>query len=60
MQPILGLSAHEKLNLVKRVFIVASEPNNDQDALMTEYQDIFEGLGCLPGKHKIHMDESHQ
>ena len=58
VQPILGLSACEKLNLVKRVFVVASEPNNDQDALMTEYKDIFEGLGCLPGEHKIHIDET--
>ena len=58
VQPILGLSACEKLNLVKRVFVVASDPNNDQHALMTEYKDIFQGLGCLPGEHKIHMDET--
>ena len=58
-QPIYrSLSACEKLDLVKRVFVVASELNNDQDALMTEYKDVFEGLGCLPGEHRIHADEN--
>lgn len=31
---------------------------NDHDSLMEEYKDCFEGLGCLPGKHKIRVDES--
>ncbi|KAK0139299.1 hypothetical protein N1851_024069 [Merluccius polli] len=25
---------------------------------MKEYRDCFEGLGCLPGQHTIHVDES--
>ncbi|KAL7883911.1 hypothetical protein SRHO_G00015690 [Serrasalmus rhombeus] len=32
--------------------------NGDQDTLMTEFKDVFEGLGCLPGEHKIHVDET--
>lgn len=59
VQPILGLSACTELNLVKRVFVVTS-PHiaNDQDSLMEEYKDCFEGLGCLPGEHKICVDKN--
>lgn len=56
VQPILGLSACIKLNLVKRVFVVtSSDTANAQDSLMEEYKDCFEGLGCLPGLHKKYM-----
>ncbi|XP_061887621.1 uncharacterized protein K02A2.6-like isoform X2 [Entelurus aequoreus] len=59
VQPILGLSACTKLNLVKRVFVVTSqETTNAQDTLMEEYKDCFQGLGCLPGLHKICVDKN--
>lgn len=59
VQPIPGLSACIELNLVKRVFVVtSSDTANAQDSLMEEYKDCFEGLGCLPGLHKIHVDKS--
>ncbi|XP_020556682.2 uncharacterized protein K02A2.6 [Oryzias latipes] len=59
VQPILGLSTSVKLNLVKRVFVVTSpEVTNDNDSLMKEYKDCFEGLGCLPGEHRICVDKS--
>ena len=52
------VNACTKLNLVKRVFVVTSpDTANDQDSLMEEYKDCFEGLGCLPGKHKIYVDK---
>jgi len=57
-QPILGLKACTKVNLVKRVFVVTSDMVNDHDSLMEEYKDCFEGLGCLHGKHKICVDKS--
>lgn len=58
-QPILGLRACTKLNLVKRVFAVTSpDTANDHDSLMEEYENCFEGLGCLPGEHKIRVDKS--
>ncbi|XP_023806683.1 uncharacterized protein K02A2.6-like [Oryzias latipes] len=58
VQPILGLSTSVKLNLVKRVFVVTSpEVTNDNDSLMKEYKDCFEGLGCLPGEHRICVDK---
>lgn len=31
---------------------------NDHDSFMEEYKDCFEGLGCLPGEHKIRVDKS--
>lgn len=47
VQPILGLSACIKLNLVKRVFVVTSpEAANDQDSLMDK--DCFEGTRMSP------------
>ena len=58
VKPILGLQACQGLNLVKRVFVVSSQPANDHDSLMEEYRDCFEGLGCLPGEYKIQVDEN--
>nr|XP_029698987.1 uncharacterized protein LOC115251324 [Takifugu rubripes] len=59
VQPILSLSTCIKLNLVKRVFVVtSSDTANTQESLMEEYKDCFEGLGCLPGRHKIRVDKS--
>lgn len=59
VQPILGLSACEKLNLVKKVFVVTTpSTSNDHDLIMEEYRDCFEGLGCLPGLHKICVKKS--
>lgn len=58
VQPILGLSVCEKLDLVRRVFVVNSQTGTDHDSLMREYKDVFEGLGCLPGEHKISVDDT--
>lgn len=58
VQPILGLSACIKLDLVKRVFVVtSSDMPNYHDSLMEEFKDCFEGLGCLPGEHTIRVDK---
>lgn len=57
VKPILGLQTCEMLNLVKRVYVVSTQPANDHDSLM-EYSDCFSGLRCLPGEHKIQVDES--
>ena len=32
---------------------VSTVPN-----LTESYKDVFEGLGCLPGEHKIQLDET--
>jgi len=59
-QAILGLSACERLHLVKRVLMVAeskvSEP--EYGSILTEYGDVFKGLGCLSGEHTIQIDET--
>lgn len=58
VQAILGLSACERLQLVKRVFVVDRQKETVYDQLMEEYKDLFQGLGCLPGEHTVRVDES--
>ena len=67
--PIIGVSACSKLGLVKRVYMVDKDQySNSQEPKQKEvstvqnltesYKDVFEGLGCLPGEHKIQLDET--
>ncbi|KAI2665926.1 hypothetical protein H4Q32_023044 [Labeo rohita] len=56
VQPILGLKTCERLDLVKKVFVANVHKDTDNDQLLDKFRDIFEGLGCLPGKHKIYID----
>ncbi|XP_057709985.1 uncharacterized protein K02A2.6-like [Corythoichthys intestinalis] len=58
VQAILGLSACERLHLVKRVFVVDRQKETVYEQLMEEYKDLFQGLGCLPGEHTIRVDKS--
>ncbi len=44
VQPILGLSTCEKLDLVRRVFVVTSQFKANETSFMDEYKDVFEGL----------------
>lgn len=55
-EPILGLSTCLDLKLVKRVNSVSG--NQDPKLLVKEYEDLFHGLGCLPGIHHIEIDKS--
>ena len=48
---MLGLSACESLNLVKRVQVVDNDQEMYYDELMREYSDLFKGLGLLPDEH---------
>ncbi|XP_048255270.1 uncharacterized protein K02A2.6-like [Haliotis rufescens] len=61
---ILGVEDCERLNLVRRVYeINVDEKNlNSQNStkpedILSEYQDVFTGLGCLPGEHTIKVDK---
>ncbi|XP_030851255.1 uncharacterized protein K02A2.6-like [Strongylocentrotus purpuratus] len=56
-QPLLGLQACEQLKLVKRVLNVKTESKN---VIVDDYEDVFEGLGCVPGKHHITLKENAQ
>jgi hypothetical protein len=40
------------------MFPVKIETAQKQEDLMTINQDVFEGVGRLPGIHKIHIDEN--
>ncbi len=61
-QPILGKKACERLNLVRRVLEIdrMKQPNEPPDAsydfVRREYSEVFGGIGCLPGTHKIVID----
>ena len=63
-QPLLGKAACLKLQLINLVYTTESQPKEDTSSahsdVMTEYADVFEGLGCLPGKHTVVVDENVQ
>lgn len=49
---IIGHAACQKLGMqVKRLYQV--EKNND---ILKEFDDLFVGLGCLPGEHHIQIN----
>lgn len=50
---ILGAEACLKLGLVKRMYEVNKEHN-----ILKDYNDLFDGLGCLPGQHHIQIDHT--
>ena len=58
--PILGLSSCLSLNLIKLILYLKEKedkntvPQNPRVTL-TEYKDVFEGLGSFPGMHKIQL-----
>jgi transposase InsO family protein len=53
-QPILGLEACELLQLLQRINTV----NMDTGHVLTQFSDLFAGLGCLPGEHTIVIDKN--
>ncbi|XP_056016955.1 uncharacterized protein K02A2.6-like [Ostrea edulis] len=62
---ILGSYSSQEIGLVQKMFSV-SQSTIDTDENLTEqfiqknYSDLFLGIGCLPGKHKIHLKENVQ
>ncbi|CAC5360351.1 unnamed protein product [Mytilus coruscus] len=46
-QSVLGAATCSEVGLIKRVY-----------TLEAKYSDLFTGLGCLPGIHTIHIDDS--
>lgn len=53
--PILSKYSCEELQLLKRVFSV-SELSSDRN-ILDDFNDVFEGIGCLPGAYKIQLKE---
>ncbi len=58
-EPLLGLATCERLGLVKRVHVINKEAVRATDIgeLVKDYQDVFEGLGCLSVKYNIQLRE---
>ena len=57
---ILGLSTSLSLNLIQLVLSVEERQGSDTVSqtpgdILTEYKDVFEGLGSFPGVHKIQL-----
>lgn len=52
-QPMLGLEACIKLNLIKRIHEIQIE--TDKSKFLKTNKDLFEGLGKLPGTHHIKL-----
>lgn len=50
--PILGYKICVEMEMVKRVLSVQSD---SKPKFVSEYEDIFQGLGCLPGKYEIKL-----
>jgi len=57
-KPILGASTCQLMGLVKRVHTVEMNTPHKQfkSDILKNYGDVFEGLGCMLGKHSIKVD----
>ena len=52
--PLLGRESCEQLGLVQRISTIGSK------GILDEFPEVFQGLGCLPGKYHISVDPSVQ
>ncbi|XP_041485958.1 uncharacterized protein K02A2.6-like [Lytechinus variegatus] len=60
-QPLLGLRTSEDLYLVKRVYHVDKQTEiKTGKTVVQDYDNVFVGLGCLPGKHHITLKDNAQ
>lgn len=53
--PILGLRTCLEMDLIKLVLSVQTDTRQSDD-LLSEFADVFEGIGEFPGQCKIHID----
>ena len=62
-KPILGLKICSDLNIIKKVHLLDKSKNleinfKSKDEIISEYKDVFTGLGKFPGKpYKIHLKD---
>lgn len=54
-KPVLGAATCVEMQLIKRVFTLQEADETNNNEWVDQYQDVFEGLGCLPGKHNIQI-----
>ena len=66
-QPVLGLKACEKFNLIKRVHAIKEntvnksnlqQSSNIENSITLEFEDVFKGIGCLPVTYKIKLRDN--
>jgi len=55
---VLGLASCKQLNLLQRVNVVNNKSSSH--SVLKGFNDIFEGLGCLPIKCHIHINNEVQ
>ncbi|XP_041439819.1 uncharacterized protein K02A2.6-like [Xenopus laevis] len=56
--PLLGKQACVQLNLLRKVCELSKPAPTTKDQLLTQYSDVFEGLGEFPGTHHIFTDST--
>ncbi|KAK2709280.1 hypothetical protein QYM36_013070 [Artemia franciscana] len=55
-RPILSRQTSVLLNLIKLIYNIEQTPvASTTDEILVEYKDVFEGIGEMPGKCKIHL-----
>ena len=51
---ILGSETSQQVGLIQRMFKLDNPVENiDNSDTQRDYSDVFKGIGCLPGEHKI-------
>ncbi|XP_044766568.1 uncharacterized protein LOC123322656 [Coccinella septempunctata] len=57
---ILGLKTSEELGLIKKLFTTNDNTlsNNFDQNILVKYNKVFEGIGLLPGEHKINIEQN--
>lgn len=53
--PILGLPTCRQMKLIKRIDAVTSEHPTELPPIVTEFADVFKGIGRLPVEHDIKL-----
>ena len=55
-RPILSRQTSVSLNLIKFIYNIEQTPvTSTTDEILVEYKDVFEGIGEMSGKCKIHL-----
>lgn len=53
--PILGRQSCEELNVVHRVLGINAQIKS---SILDEFEDVFQGMGCLPGEYRIQLKDN--
>ena len=54
--PILGLEACTRFNLLKKIDSLTARLSS-KEAILCDYKDVFEGLGCMPQEYHIETQQ---